>query len=89
MTHFAGIPKVIGQAILLIKSLDFNKAQKLCQSIMYLWREFYIKIKIRPVITTFKISFYYKDTQLIRTEVNKLEDAIEIIERIKQNRISK
>lgn len=89
MTHFAGIPKIIGQAILLIKSLDFKKAQKLCQSIMYLWREFYIKIKIKPIITSFKVSFYYKDTRLTHTEVNNLEDVIEIIERIKQNRTNK
>lgn len=83
---FAKLPKIIILAILLIKALDIKEAIKLIQGITYLWREFYIKVKINPIIEKFKISFYYKDDRLYGTEIKELKDLLSIIDDIKKMR---
>ena len=70
---FSKLPKMVTLAILLLKSLDLKEAIRLIQEILYLWREFYIKIKIKPVIEVFKVSFYYKDIRLVGTEVKDIK----------------
>ena len=83
---FTKLPKIIILAILLIKALDIKEAIKLIQGITYLWREFYIKVKINPIIEKFKISFYYKDDRLYGTEIKELKDLLSIIDDIKKMR---
>lgn len=84
---FNKLPKMVTLAILLLKSLDLKEALKLIQEILYLWREFYIKVKIKPVIETFKVSFYYKDTRLIGTDIKDIKELSKLIENIKRSRI--
>ena len=59
---------------------------KLIKEIMYLWREFYIKTKITPVIREYIIAFYYKDNQLIQFNTNDLKDLIKVAQQIKESR---
>ena len=83
---FNKLPKAITLAILLLKSLDLKDSMKLIKEIMYLWREFYIKTKITPVIREYIIAFYYKDNQLIQFNTNDLKDLIKVAQQIKESR---
>ena len=76
---FARLPKEIA------KALDSKKAIQLTQAVLYLWREFMIKIRITPVIKKFKVEFYYKDTHLERVDVENIDDLINLIEEIKEH----
>lgn len=82
---FARLPKEIAKALLLFKALDSKKAIQLTQAVLYLWREFMIKIRITPVIKKFKVEFYYKDTHLERVDVENIDDVINLIEEIKEH----
>lgn len=84
---FNKLPKTITLAILLLKSLDLRDSMKLIKEIMYLWREFYIKTKITPVIKEYIIAFYYKDNQLIQFNTSNLKELIEVAQKIKESRI--
>ena len=81
---FNKIPKVIMLAIFLIKSLDLREGLSLVQELVYLWREFNIKVRIIPKIEYFTICFSYKDEQLKQIKTNKLKDIIKISEEIKR-----
>lgn len=81
---FNKIPKVIMLAIFLIKSLDLREGLNLVQELVYLWREFNIKVRIIPKIEYFTICFSYKDEQLKQIKTNKLKDIIKISEEIKR-----
>lgn len=81
---FNKIPKVIMLAIFLIKSLDLREGLSLVQELVYLWREFNIKVRIIPKIEYFTICFSYKDKQLKQIKTNRLEDIIKISEEIKR-----
>lgn len=80
-------PKHIKKALLWIKALDIPKSLRIIQDILYLWREFYIKTKITPVVKEYKISFYYKDQQLISTKITSIEEIIGIMNNIKKMRV--
>lgn len=84
---FNKLPKAITLAILLLKSLDLKDSMKLIKEIMYLWREFYIKTKITPVIREYIIAFYYKDNQLIQFNTNDLKELIKVAQQIKESRV--
>lgn len=84
---FNKLPKTITLAILLLKSLDLRDSMKLIKEIMYLWREFYIKTKITPVIKEYIIAFYYKDNQLIQFNTSDLKELIEVAQKIKESRV--
>lgn len=81
---FNKIPKVIMLAIFLIKSLDLREGLSLVQELVYLWREFNIKVRIIPKIEHFTICFYYKDKQLKQVKTDRLKDIIKISEEIKR-----
>lgn len=80
---FNKIPKVIMLAIFLIKSLDLREGLSLVQELVYLWREFNIKVRIIPKIEYFTICFSYKDRQLKQIKTETLKDIIRISEEIK------
>ena len=80
---FNKIPKVIMLAIFLIKSLDLREGLSLVQELVYLWREFNIKVRIIPKIEYFTICFSYKDKQLKQIKTDRLKDIIKISEEIK------
>lgn len=84
---FNKLPKAITLAILLLKALDLKDSMKLIKEIMYLWREFYIKTKISPVIKEYIIAFYYKDNQLIQFRTSDLKELIEVAQKIKESRV--
>lgn len=84
---FNKLPKTITLAILLLKSLDLRDSMKLIKEIMYLWREFYIKTKITPIIKEYIIAFYYKDNQLIQFNTSNLKELIEVAQKIKESRV--
>ena len=79
---FNKIPKVIMLAIFLIKSLDLREGLSLVQELVYLWREFNIKVRIIPKIEYFTICFSYKDKQLKQIKTDRLKDIIKISEEI-------
>ena len=81
---FNKIPKVIMLAIFLIKSLDLREGLSLVQELVYLWREFNIKVCIIHKIKYFTICFYYKDKQLKQIKTDRLKDIIKISEEIKR-----
>ena len=81
---FDKIPKAITLAILLIKSLDLREGLSLVQELVYLWREFNIKVRIIPKIEYFTICFSYKDKQLKQIKTDRLKDIIKISEEIKR-----
>lgn len=76
---FDKLPKRVALAILLIKALDLKKTIKLTQQILYLWREFSIKIDIKPIISHFKICFYYKDDFIQKLYVKELDEILPVI----------
>lgn len=81
---FNKIPKTIMLAIFLIKSLDLREGLSLVQELVYLWREFNIKVRIIPKIDYFTICFSYKDKQLKQIKTDRLKDIIKISEEIKR-----
>ena len=81
---FNKIPKVIMLAIFLIKSLDLREGLSLVQELVYLWREFNIKVRIIPKIEYFTICFSYKDKQLKQIKTDRLKDIIKISEEKKR-----
>ncbi len=86
---FSAIPKVIMLSIFLIKSLDLREGLGLVQELIYLWREFNIKVRIIPKIQQFTLCFYYKDIQLKQVRTERLKDLIEISEEIKRQQCEK
>ena len=81
---FNKIQKTIMLAIFLIKSLDLRERLTLVQELVYLWREFNIKVRIIPKIEYFTICFSYKDEQLKQIKTDRLKDIIKISEEIKR-----
>ena len=81
---FNKIPKTLMLAIFLIKSLDLREGLSLVQELVYLWREFNIKVRIIPKIEYFTICFSYKDEQLKQIKTDRLKDIIKISEEIKR-----
>ena len=81
---FNKIPKAVMLAIFLIKSLDLREGLSLVQELVYLWREFNIKVRIIPKIEYFTICFSYKDKQLKQIKTDRLKDIIKISEEIKR-----
>ena len=81
---FNKIPKAIMLAIFLIKSLDLREGLRLVQELVYLWREFNIKVRIIPKIEYFTICFSYKDKQLKQIKTDGLKDIIKISKEIKR-----
>lgn len=86
---FSAIPKVIMLSIFLIKSLDLREGLRLVQELIYLWREFNIKVRIIPKIQYFILCFSYKDIQLKQVRTERLKDLIEISEEIKRRQCEK
>ena len=86
---FRAIPKVIMLSIFLIKSLDLRESLRLVQELIYLWREFNIKVRIIPKIQYFTLCFSYKDIQLKQVKTERLKDLIGISEEIKRQQCKK
>lgn len=80
------LPKTLRLAMLIIKGIDIPKAIELINNLVYLWREFYIRVKITPVVQKYKVSFYYKDERLCGTDVTDLKEIGTLIEDIKKMR---
>lgn len=84
---FNKLPKRITLAILLLKSLDLPLSMKIIKDALYLWREFFIKLQIEPVIKEYIVSFYYKENQLIQFRTNDLKEILKVSEQIKESRV--
>ena len=84
---FEKLPKRITLAILLLKSLDLPLSMKIIKDALYLWREFFIKLQITPVIKEYIVSFYYKENQLYQFRTNDLKEVLKVSEQIKESRI--
>lgn len=84
---FNKLPKRITLAILLLKSLDLPLSMKIIKDALYLWREFFIKLQITPVIKEYIVSFYYKENQLIQFRTNDLKEILKVSEQIKESRV--
>lgn len=84
---FKGIPKKVRLAILLFEALDLPLALKLSQTIIYLWREFKVKVSVKPIIKHFVINFHYKDECLLSYSTEDLKDLIKVAEEIKSSQV--
>ena len=84
---FDKLPKMVALAILLIKALDLKETIKLTQQILYLWREFSIRISIKPIIKNFSVCFYYKDDFISKVYVDNLKDILPPIREIEYMQI--
>ena len=56
------------------------------QELLYLWREFLIKVSITPTIKVYTVAFYYKDNQLVQFKTTDLKDIIKVSQTIKESR---
>ena len=83
------LPKMILRALFLLKAVDIRNALKLAQAITYLYREFFIKTRLEPVIKEYIVEFKYKDETLTSCRIKDLNDLIKMIEQIKTNRAAK
>lgn len=83
------LPKIILRALFLIKALNIRETFVLVQQIVYLYREFYIKTRLEPVIKEFIVEFKYKDETLSSCRITDLKDLIKLINQIKANRAIK
>ena len=83
------LPKMILRALFLLKAVNIKEAITLCQQIVYLYREFYIKTRLEPVIKEFIVEFKYKDETLTSCKITDLKDLIKLIDKIKSNRAMK
>ena len=83
------LPKMILRALFLLKAIDIRNALKLAQAITYLYREFFIKTRLEPVIKEYIVEFKYKDETLTSCRIKDLNDLIKMIEQIKTNRAAK
>lgn len=83
------LPKIILRALFLVKALNIREALLLCQQIIYLYQEFYIKTRLEPVIKEFIVEFKYKDETLTSCKMTDLKDLIKLIDKIKSNRAMK
>lgn len=84
---FKGLPKRLIRICQLVSAIDFKEYHKLVQDIVYLWREFSIRVNIKPIIKKYIISFYYKENQLMHFETENLKDVFKVIEELKENRV--
>lgn len=81
-----GVPDCITVAILFLKAFQLKCSQKLIQSIMYLWREFYIKTTIKPIVEKYEVFFKYKDKQFSQVTLKSLDELQAIIDEIKKQK---
>lgn len=79
-----GVPDCITVAVLFLKAFQLKCSQRLIQGIMYLWREFYIKTTIKPIVEKYEVSFKYKDKQFSQITLKSLEELQTIIDEIKK-----
>lgn len=84
------LPKIVLRALFFLQSLgNVNEALKLARQIIYLYREFYIKTRLEPVIKEFIVEFKYKDETLTSCRIKDLKDLIKLIDQVKNNRAMK
>lgn len=83
------LPKIILRALFLLKALDIREALTLARQVVYLYREFYIKTRLEPVIKEFIVEFKYKDETLTSCRITDIKDLIKLIDKIKSNRAMK
>lgn len=86
---FKSLPKKVRLAILLIEALDIPLAIKLAQTIVYMWREFGVKVSIKPIIKNFIVNFQYKDTCILSYSTTDIKDIVRVAEEIKQSEVNK
>lgn len=86
---FNNLPKVVTQTIFLIKALNPLRGMALIQRVIYLWREFYIKVRLIPIVESIKVEFKYKEEMLTSCKIKNIEDLIKIIDRIALNNSEK
>lgn len=81
---YSNLPKTIKLALFILRGLGIKDSLAIVNDIVYLWREFYIRTKITPIISKFKISFYLKDDRLCGAEVTKIKDLKKVIDSVKE-----
>lgn len=83
---FDKLPQSIKTALAVVRIANPWDYLRIVKSIVYLWREFYVRTRIDVVIKEFDIQFYYKDDNLLRLKTNDIRDIIKLIEDIKKSR---
>ena len=69
---FNKLHRALTRTILFVKAMDLQNTVKLIQKLVRLYREFYIRVDLEPVITRWRVSFYYKDRYVSATSIEKL-----------------
>ena len=59
---------------------------RIVKSIIYLWREFYVRTRIDVVIKEFDIQFYYKDDNILRLKTSDIRDISKLVDDLKKTR---
>lgn len=83
---FDKLPQSVKTAIAVVRIANPWDYLRIVKSIIYLWREFYVRTRIDVVIKEFDIQFYYKDDNLLRLKTNDIRDIIKLIDDIKKSR---
>lgn len=86
MGMFDKLPQSIKTALAIVRIANPWDYLRIVKSIIYLWREFYVRTRIDVVIKEFDIQFYYKDDNLLRLKTNDIRDIIKLIDDIKKSR---
>lgn len=81
---FKDIPVKLLKTLMLLRIVGIPSAVKLFNSIMYLYREFYIDTNITPVFKEFIVNFECGKEKLMSFKTDNLSDLIKIIEDIKK-----
>lgn len=86
---FNNIPKMIAQSLFLVKALSPPKALTIIRKMLYLWREFYIKTRLVPIVKEITVEFKYKDETLTSCKITNLEDLVKLMDKITLTRAEK
>ena len=83
---FDKLPQSVKTAIAVVRIANPWDYLRIVKSIIYLWREFYVRTRIDVVIKEFDIQFYYKDDNLLRLKTNDIRDISKLVDDLKKTR---
>ena len=86
MGMFDKLPQSVKTAIAIVRIANPWDYLRIVKSIVYLWREFYVRTRIDVVIKEFDIQFYYKDDNILRLKTSDIRDISKLVDDLKKTR---
>lgn len=86
MGMFDKLPQSVKTTIAVVRIANPWDYLRIVKSIIYLWREFYVRTRIDVVIKEFDIQFYYKDDNILRLKTSDIRDISKLVNDIKKTR---